>query len=168
VCMCVCLRVCVCVWVCSCGGVRASPPCPLAFITPTTPSLPHRAPSPAPPPRSLCQHSHTLHSLLGLSDVKLKHELSALVDTDLWVRRSRALTLAAPWVLRTSMPLRAVTPATLSGLYSVHPVLSPPLIGTRLTPTSSAPPPRSLCSPTAPPLLPHRAPSASRCGASPT
>ena len=31
------------------------------------------------------QHSHTLHSLLGLSDVKLKNELSALVDTSIWV-----------------------------------------------------------------------------------
>ena len=31
------------------------------------------------------QHSHTLHSLLGLTDVKLKSELSALVDTSVWV-----------------------------------------------------------------------------------
>ena len=31
------------------------------------------------------QHSHTLHSLLGLTDVKLKNELSALVDTSIWV-----------------------------------------------------------------------------------
>ena len=30
------------------------------------------------------QHSHTLQSLLGLSDVKLKNELSVLVDTELW------------------------------------------------------------------------------------
>ena len=30
------------------------------------------------------QHSHTLHSLLGLTDVKLKSELSYLVDTTLW------------------------------------------------------------------------------------
>ena len=30
------------------------------------------------------QHSHTLHSLLGLTDSKLKNELSALVDTSIW------------------------------------------------------------------------------------
>lgn len=30
------------------------------------------------------QHSHTLHSLLGLTDTKLKSELSVLVDTRLW------------------------------------------------------------------------------------
>ena len=32
------------------------------------------------------QHSHTLHSLLGLSDVRLKSELAFLVDTELWAR----------------------------------------------------------------------------------
>lgn len=31
------------------------------------------------------QHSHTLHSLLGLTDIKLKNELSSLVDTTVWV-----------------------------------------------------------------------------------
>ena len=30
------------------------------------------------------QHSHTLQSLLGLSDIKLKSEMAALVDTELW------------------------------------------------------------------------------------
>jgi DNA repair exonuclease SbcCD ATPase subunit len=30
------------------------------------------------------QHSHTLQSLLGLTDVRLKSELSCLVDTELW------------------------------------------------------------------------------------
>ena len=30
------------------------------------------------------QHSHTLQSLLGLTDVRLKGELSSLVDTELW------------------------------------------------------------------------------------
>ena len=30
------------------------------------------------------QHSHTLHSLLGLTDIKLKNELSSLVDTTVW------------------------------------------------------------------------------------
>jgi hypothetical protein len=32
------------------------------------------------------QHSHTLQSLLGLTDVKFKSELSFLVDTAIWVR----------------------------------------------------------------------------------